>query len=186
MTQSHIILVRHGEASASWSEHPDPGLSEDGKNQAQKTSKTFIPEFASFKLISSPKKRALETMEFIAKELNSSYETNGQFIEIPSDGISKDQKQRWITNILKTPIQDLPQPIADWQKNLISWLESYDGQAIIATHFMVINALVSHLMGNNVIAYFQPGYASKTEILIQNGVISKLTLGDTEKTVINL
>ena len=34
MSQSHIILVRHGEASAGWSMHPDPGLSELGSEQA--------------------------------------------------------------------------------------------------------------------------------------------------------
>ena len=27
MSQSHIILVRHGEASAGWASHPDSGLS---------------------------------------------------------------------------------------------------------------------------------------------------------------
>ena len=35
MSQSHIILVRHGEASAEWSVHPDPGLSEHGREQAK-------------------------------------------------------------------------------------------------------------------------------------------------------
>ena len=36
MSEINIILVRHGEASASWSEDPDPGLSKDGINQAKK------------------------------------------------------------------------------------------------------------------------------------------------------
>ena len=29
-----IYLVRHGEAAASWGDHPDPGLSELGQKQA--------------------------------------------------------------------------------------------------------------------------------------------------------
>ena len=33
MSQSHIILVRHGEASAGWSVHPDPGLSAQGRDK---------------------------------------------------------------------------------------------------------------------------------------------------------
>ena len=33
MSQSHIILVRHGEASAEWSVHLDPGLSEKVVNK---------------------------------------------------------------------------------------------------------------------------------------------------------
>ena len=35
MSQSHIILVRHGEASAGWNMHPDPGLSVQGRGQAR-------------------------------------------------------------------------------------------------------------------------------------------------------
>ena len=32
---TEIILVRHGEASASWQESTDPGLSELGERQAE-------------------------------------------------------------------------------------------------------------------------------------------------------
>jgi len=34
MSQINIILIRHGEASASWGDDPDPGLSQLGENQA--------------------------------------------------------------------------------------------------------------------------------------------------------
>ena len=30
MSEISLIFVRHGEAAASWGEHPDPGLSENG------------------------------------------------------------------------------------------------------------------------------------------------------------
>ena len=39
MSQSHIILVRHGEASAGWASHPDSGLSKKGRLQAKNTRK---------------------------------------------------------------------------------------------------------------------------------------------------
>ena len=86
MTQSHIILVRHGEPSASWSEHPDPGLSKRGLNQAEKTSKNFSFDFESYQLFSSPKKRAIQTMECIAKEINQSFEIDDRFIEMINSG----------------------------------------------------------------------------------------------------
>ena len=34
MSQINLLLIRHGEASESWGDHPDPGLSENGKAQA--------------------------------------------------------------------------------------------------------------------------------------------------------
>ena len=68
MSQSHIILVRHGEASSGWSVHPDPGLSELGRMQAENSGKGLINQIASYQLLSSPKKRAVETMEIIHKK----------------------------------------------------------------------------------------------------------------------
>ena len=185
MTQSHIILVRHGEPSASWSEHPDPGLSKEGLNQAEKTSKNFSVDFKSYQLFSSPKKRAVETMECIAKEINQSFKIDDRFIEIPSKGISQNIKHDWLIEIFKTPIKDLPPQISSWYNNLIEWLYNFEDQAIITTHFMVINALVSHLKNNNMIAYFNPGFASRTEIWMQNGILTKLILGKAKKTVLN-
>ena len=61
MSQSHIILVRHGEASAGWSVHPDPGLSAQGREQAENSGKSLINELSYYQLLSSPKKRAIET-----------------------------------------------------------------------------------------------------------------------------
>jgi hypothetical protein len=51
---------------------------------------------------------------------------------------------------------------------------------------MVINALISYLTSNNKISYFHPDYASRTEIFIKNGEMTKLVLGDDKKTEINL
>ena len=89
MTQTHIILVRHGEAASSWSEHPDPGLSFDGITQAKNVSEGFTEEFSSYELLSSPKIRAIETMEPIAQKQKRDFAINHRFIEIPSADIPK-------------------------------------------------------------------------------------------------
>ena len=68
MSQSHIILVRHGEASAKWSVHPDPGLSELGHEQAKDAGRLMKEKISSYQLLSSPKKRAVETMEAMSEE----------------------------------------------------------------------------------------------------------------------
>ena len=57
MSQSHIILVRHGEASAKWSVHPDPGLSELGHEQAKDAGRLMKEKISSYQLLSSPKKK---------------------------------------------------------------------------------------------------------------------------------
>jgi probable phosphoglycerate mutase len=186
MSQSHIILIRHGEASAGWSVHPDPGLSESGREQAAETGKSLIEEISSYQLVSSPKKRAIETMEVMIEKKECSFQLDSRFIEIPSNNIHADKKRDWLINIFTTPIKELPEAVKEWRNNLISWLEDIEDNFIVTTHFMVINALISYLTSNNKISYFHPDYASRTEIFIKNGEMTKLVLGDDKKTEINL
>tara|TARA_X000000368_G_scaffold86202_1_gene65531 strand:+ start:3010 stop:3570 length:561 start_codon:yes stop_codon:yes gene_type:complete len=186
MSQSHIILVRHGEASAEWSVHLNPGLSAKGRGQAKNSGKSLINELSYYQLLSSPKKRAIETMEIMNKGDKNSFELDHRFTEIPSGNIDADKKKEWLVSIFTTPIEELPKTVKEWRNKLIGWLKDAEGNFIVTTHFMVINALVSHITSNNVISYFHPDYASRTEIFIRNGELTQLILGDDKKTVINL
>ena len=96
------------------------------------------------------------------------------------------QKKEWLVRIFTTPIEELPEAVKEWRDKLINWLKAAKGNFIVTTHFMVINALVSHITGNEVISCFHPDYASRTEILIKNGKLTQLILGDGKKTTINL
>jgi len=115
-----------------------------------------------------------------------SFHLDSRFIEIPSNNIHADKKRDWLVNIFTTPINELPEAVKEWRNNLISWLEDIEDNFIVTTHFMVINALISYLTSNNKISYFHPDYASRTEIFIKNGEMTKLVLGDDKKTEINL
>tara|TARA_B100000287_G_scaffold434876_1_gene500753 strand:- start:678 stop:1238 length:561 start_codon:yes stop_codon:yes gene_type:complete len=186
MSQSHIILVRHGEASAAWSTHPDPGLSKLGCLQVENTRKSLINQIPLYKLISSPKKRAVETMELISLKKKYSFEVDNRFIEIPSENIAVEIKQDWLMGIFEAPIKDLPKTVKNWRNNLSAWIDNANGNFIVTTHFMVINTLISYLTNSKSISYFHPDYASKTEIFLNNGKLTKLILGDKKKTEINL
>ena len=62
MSEISIILVRHGEASASWGDDPDPGLSKIGIDQANKLiDNKNLPSLLEYDFVSSPKSRALMT-----------------------------------------------------------------------------------------------------------------------------
>ena len=68
---TEIILVRHGEASASWQESTDPGLSELGKRQAEECANLLlnINGIDKYELLSSPLKRAIEQDQNLKKNL---------------------------------------------------------------------------------------------------------------------
>ena len=185
-SQRHIILVRHGEASAKWSVHPDPGLSELGHEQAKDAGRLMKEKISSYQLLSSPKKRAVETMEAMSEEKKYNFQIDSIFTEIPSSKINDKQKQEWLKEIFIAPIETLPKVVKEWRNNLISWLKNADGNFIVTTHFMVINSLVSYITKNNKISCFHPDYVSRTEIFIKDGELTQLILGDDKKTIINL
>ena len=70
MSQINIILIRHGEASASWGDDPDPGLSQLGENQAiELINNNELLFLENYHFISSPKSRALMTAAPLAKNI---------------------------------------------------------------------------------------------------------------------
>jgi broad specificity phosphatase PhoE len=161
-------------------------LSAQGRQQARTSGRSLINELSYYQLLSSPKKRAMETMEIMIKGKKYSFELDPRFIEIPSGNVDADKKKDWLVRIFTTPIEELPKPVKEWRNKLINWLKEAEGNFIVTTHFMVINALVSHITGNEEISYFHPDYASRTEIFIKNGKLTQLILGDGKKTAINL
>ena len=67
MPKNRIILIRHGEASLSWQNSRNPGLSDLGNMQARSVAEMIIGmNTENFSIISSPKKRALETARPLA------------------------------------------------------------------------------------------------------------------------
>ena len=70
MNQSHIILVRHGEASAGWATNPDPGLSKEGRLQAKITGNDLIDKIPSYQLCSSPKKELLKPWKLLIMKID--------------------------------------------------------------------------------------------------------------------
>ena len=116
----------------------------------------------------------------------NSVKLDPRFIEILSGNINANKKKEWLVNIFTTPIEELPEEVKEWRNKLINWLKEAEGNFIVTTHFMVINALVSHITSNHAISYFHPDYASRTEIFIKNGELTQLILGDYTNTVINL
>ena len=106
---TEIILVRHGEASASWQESTDPGLSELGERQAEECANLLlnINGINKYELVSSPLKRAIETGSKLEEKLKGNLNINSSFAEIPSPGISLEDRQAWLREIFNKKMNEL-------------------------------------------------------------------------------
>ena len=89
MAQKKIYLIRHGKAVMGGLDH-ERVLDEDGKVQAKSLCKKLKNNFQdnNFRIISSPFKRALQTVEEFSKSSNIEIEMNKSLEEI---NIGKDQ-----------------------------------------------------------------------------------------------
>lgn len=182
-----LLLIRHGEASASFGEHADPGLSEKGKQQAHNLMETLSKEnFDNFKFISSPKLRAIETAQPLRLEYNKDLVIRNEFSEIPSNNIPGHEKQEWLRGVMSQETLTLPEAVKLWQNNIMSGLLNINSDAIIFSHFMVINAIAASVLKNNKLLYFYPDYTSCTRLSVEDNQIIEIILGDDKKTLINL
>ena len=80
----------------------------------------------------------------------------------------------------------LPETVKLWQNNIMSGLLNINSDAIIFSHFMVINAIAASVLKNNKLLYFYPDYTSCTRLSVEDNQIIEIILGDDKKTLINL
>src|SRR5579885_2972900 len=81
-----LIVVRHAHRDKSEGKDTDNGLSSKGKKQASKLLEHYKKEFGkleSVKILSSPKKRCVETVQPIAELMKTKVHTSGLLDEGP-------------------------------------------------------------------------------------------------------
>ena len=187
MSSIQVIFIRHAEASNSWGNHPDPGLSDNGKNQSTELiNHPELIELDDYSFISSPKLRAIETAKPLAEKFKKELIIENIFTEIPSLNIEPDKKQEWLKNILQMNKNDLPENITKWKDNIISKTKAFSQDSLVFTHFIVINALLSELNSETKLLYFYPDYTSIVKITIEDGEFRNFSIDKDKKTFINL
>lgn len=140
-----IWLVRHGEASATWSEHADPGLSDLGSAQAVSASQWLSQHIPSdVELVSSPKCRAQETAQPLATLLNASVRVDSAFNEIAAP-VPLSQRQAWLQAYMGQTWSEQSDEVLAWREGIIAALNTIDVPTVIFSHFLVINTVVAHI-----------------------------------------
>lgn len=180
-----IYLVRHGQASATWQESDDPGLSELGHQQAAQTAQQLV-ECAEpdIRLISSPLLRAQETAHPLSKALNTTVTVVEAFREIPTP-VQRAERQGWLHSIARQSWGEQHAMVCDWRKALLHQLQQIDQPTVVFTHFMVLNAIVSMLSAKDRVVCFLPDNASVTTLQLHEGSLQLVELGRELRTKVN-
>ena len=138
-----IYLIRHGEAAASWGSHPDPGLSENGRAQAETVAKALASETIT-NAITSPMARCQETGSFFANASGLELTIEPAVTEIPTPADVTDRVP-WLRGLMSGQWADAPGLVRDWRQGLLDTLSALPDETVVFSHFVAINAVVGHL-----------------------------------------
>jgi broad specificity phosphatase PhoE len=158
---SKIYLVRHGQAASAWGLEKDPGLDDLGRSQAQAAAKKLAP-LGPLPIISSPRARARETAMPLAKtwHIEPAIEERVGEIRFPSE--TPVDRVNWLKEVMVDQWPNLDQDLQQWRREVVEALLSIATDTVVFTHYIAINAAVSHATEDNRVISFRPDNASIT------------------------
>ena len=180
-----IYLVRHGEAAASWAQHPDPGLSALGAQQAESVARFLQDRVgADVHLISSPLARARETAAPLAATLGLAVQLNEAFREIQAP-VPLVERQDWLRQFMRQRWDEQPEELHRWREVATGELLALGTPAVVFTHFLLINAVVGRIQGADTTLCCWPDYGSITHLRCFDHRLELVSLGAQMSTVVN-
>ena len=175
-----IYLVRHGEAAASWGSHPDPGLSDAGRAQADAVAQALMDEQITH-AITSPMARCQETASYFAEASNLPLRIEPAVTEIPTPSDVTD-RVTWLRALMSGQWNDAPGLVQDWRRKLIETLTTLPENTVVFTHFVAVNAVVGSVEGTDNVTVFRPNYCSVTKLDNTTGALRLVERGQSLET----
>lgn len=174
-----IFLVRHGEAAASWGEHPDPGLSDLGAAQARAVAEDLKSRGAS-QVACSPMQRCRETSRPFCELTGLTAEIVPEVSEIITPPDVTDRVV-WLRELMAGQWPDDGSMDA-WRHEMLARVEAMSDNTVVFSHFVAINTLVGQLMDTRDVLVFRPGYCSVTVLERVGGALRVKELGSEAAT----
>lgn len=163
---SRLYLIRHGKPAAVWGEaDEDPGLDDAGKAQANAARDYLmsLPEADRPKrVVSSPLRRCRETAAPTAEALGVEVEIDPFVGEIPTPKtLSAEQRPAWLKAVFQGLWKDVEGDLDydAWRGDVVKSLHAR-GDTAVFSHYVAINAVMSHLAGDERVLVFRPDHAS--------------------------
>ena len=182
---SRLILVRHGEAAAGWGEDRDPGLSEEGRRQAEAMAAAVAP-VGPLPIIVSPLRRTRETAAALERMWATTATVDSGVGEITSPIDDLSERTTWLREFMAGTWDAAGADHTSWRLEVLDALGSIDEDTVVVTHFIAINAAVGAATGDRRVVSFMPGNCSRTVLDVDaSGRLSLVELGGEALTVVN-
>ena len=163
-----VYLIRHGHPAATWGGvDDDPGLDDTGKAQAEDVAKTLmaLPEAdRPTHVVSSPLRRCLETAQPYAKAIGVEIEIDPAVGEIPTPkSLAPSERSGWLRKAFAGAWAEIEGDLdyETWRRAVTATVAGRANTAIFS-HFVAINAVLSHIGGDDRVIGFRPDHCSLT------------------------
>lgn len=173
---SRLILVRHGQAAASWGEHPDPGLSDVGRAQAEAMATALAP-LGPLPIIVSPLRRTRETAAALERAWANRATVDAAVGEVPAPFDENGSRHEWFGRLMSGTWSSAPE-CAIWRQGVIDRIAAIDTNSIVVSHFVAINVAVGHALGDERVLCFTPQNCSRTVLDVVEGGLTVVELGE--------
>ena len=156
-----LHLVRHAEPAARYTEHPDPGLSDLGRDQAAALIETLAP-LGAVELRTSPLRRAVETGEPVAAARGATLVVDEAVAEIHSPADDLAERAAWLHQALRSTWSELGERQQAWRAALVERLLAVPVDTVVFTHFVAINVAIGAATGADRVVCATVGHTSVT------------------------
>ncbi|KCZ86987.1 histidine phosphatase family protein [Hyphomonas jannaschiana] len=157
-----IYLVRHGEAAASWGNHPDPGLSELGHKQAEAAAATLIG-LGARSAVCSPMQRCRDTAAAFERQADVTAQIEPVVSEIETP-VGVHDRVEWLRSYMAGTWEKEGAAHDAWRKKIAEALSLLPDNTAVFSHFVAINAVVSLIDQDSRTTVFRPGHCSITKV----------------------
>jgi broad specificity phosphatase PhoE len=175
-------LIRHGRPAAGWGEDDDPGLDETGRGQAKAVADRLLalaPPDRPTRVVSSPLRRCRETAQPLADALGVEVEIDPRVGEIPTPaGLAAAERPAWLREAMGGAWSQIKGDIDydAWRRQVAAALAGRAGCAVFS-HFVAINAVVSHIAGEEGVVLFRPDHTSTTVLAAEGDGLALVERG---------
>jgi broad specificity phosphatase PhoE len=179
---SNIYLIRHGKPAAAWGDDDDPGLDETGHAQARAAAEALLalpPEQRPTRVVSSPLKRCRETAQPFADALGVDVTIIPAVGEIPTPAnLTLAERPAWLRAAFEGTWGQIKGDLdyETWRKEVADAVAGLPGTAVFS-HFVAINAVVSHLEGLDQVIVFRPDHTSRTTLSLDGDALKLVERG---------
>jgi broad specificity phosphatase PhoE len=180
---SRLYLIRHARPQSNWGgEDADPGLAEVGRDQALAARDWLLGlpmGERPARIVSSPLRRCRETAQPTAEALGVGIEIDPAVGEIPAPrGLVGRGRAEWLMTAFQGSWGEIAGDLdyGDWRRRTVAAVLGR-GDCAVFSHYVAINAVVSHLQGDERVESFRPDHASITILETDGARLSLIAKG---------